>query len=65
MILLKLKKYFIKVFFLYSFPIIILFVNFISIKEIKYMNYYNEIKSKLINNEITRKVKKHSINRSD
>ena len=29
------------------------------------MNYYNEIKQELINNEITRKVKKYSINRSD
>ena len=30
-----------------------------------YINYYNEIKNKLINNEINRKVKKYSINRSD
>ena len=29
------------------------------------MNYYNEIKQELINNEINRKVKKYSINRSD
>lgn len=29
------------------------------------INYYNEIKNKLINNEINRKVKKYSINRSD
>jgi len=29
------------------------------------MNYYNEIKSKLINNEINRKVKNYSINKSD
>ncbi len=29
------------------------------------MNYYNEIKNKLIDNEINRKVKKYSINRSD
>ena len=29
------------------------------------MNYYNEIKEQLINNEITKKVKKYSINRSD
>ena len=29
------------------------------------MNYYNEIKNELINNEINRKVKKYSINRSD
>ena len=29
------------------------------------MNYYNEIKQELINNEINRKVKNHSTNRSD
>jgi len=29
------------------------------------MNYYNEIKNQLINNEINRKVKNYSINRSD
>ena len=29
------------------------------------MNYYNEIKNKLIDNEINRKAKKYSINRSD
>ena len=29
------------------------------------MNYYDEIKQELINNEINRKVKEHSINRSD
>ena len=29
------------------------------------MNYYNEIKTELINNEINRKVKNYSINRSD
>ena len=29
------------------------------------MNYYNEIKNKLIDNEINRKVKKHLINKSD
>ena len=29
------------------------------------MNYYNEIKSELINNEINRKVKNYSINKSD
>ena len=29
------------------------------------MNYYNEIKKELINNEINRKIKKYSINRSD
>ena len=29
------------------------------------MNYYNEIKNKFINNEINRKVKNYSINRSD
>ena len=29
------------------------------------MNYYNEIKIELINNEITKKVKNYSINRSD
>ena len=29
------------------------------------MNYYNEIKKELINNEINRKVKNYSINRSD
>ena len=29
------------------------------------MNYYNEIKSELLNNEINRKVKKYSINKSD
>ena len=29
------------------------------------MNYYNEIKIELINNEINRKVKNYSINRSD
>ena len=29
------------------------------------MNYYNEIKQELINNEITRKVKKYSINKND
>ena len=31
----------------------------------KYMNYYNEIKNELINNEINRKVKNYSINKSD
>lgn len=29
------------------------------------MNYYNEIKNELVNNEINRKVKKYSINKSD
>ncbi len=29
------------------------------------MNYYTEIKNELINNEINRKVKNYSINRSD
>ena len=29
------------------------------------MNYYNEIKNELINNEITKKVKNYSINKSD
>ena len=29
------------------------------------MNYYNEIRNELINNEINRKVKNYSINRSD
>ena len=29
------------------------------------MNYYNEIKEQIINNEITRKVKDYSKNRSD
>ena len=29
------------------------------------MNYYNEIKNELINNEINRKVKNYSINRND
>ena len=29
------------------------------------MNYYDEIKSELVNNEINRKVKNYSINRSD
>ena len=29
------------------------------------MNYYNEIKQQLINNEINRKVKNYSINKSD
>lgn len=29
------------------------------------INYYNEIKNKLINNEINKKVKNYSINRSD
>ena len=29
------------------------------------MNYYNEIKNELINNDINRKVKEYSINRSD
>ena len=29
------------------------------------MNYYNEIKNELINNEINRKVKNYLINRSD
>ena len=29
------------------------------------MNYYNEIKTELINNEITRRVKEYSKNRSD
>ena len=29
------------------------------------MDYYNEIKEELINNEINRKVKNYSINRSD
>ena len=30
-----------------------------------YINYYNEIKQELINNEIHRKVKEYSINRND
>ena len=30
-----------------------------------YMNYYNEIKNELINNEITKKVKDYSKNKSD
>ena len=29
------------------------------------VNYYNKIKNELINNEINRKVKKYSINKSD
>lgn len=29
------------------------------------MNYYNQIKNELINNEINRKVKNYSINKSD
>ena len=29
------------------------------------MNYYNEIKNELLNNEITKKVKDYSKNRSD
>ena len=29
------------------------------------INYYNEIKNELLNNEINRKVKNYSINRSD
>ncbi len=29
------------------------------------MNYYNEIKNELLNNEINRKVKNYSINKSD
>lgn len=29
------------------------------------MNYYNEIKNKLIDNEINRKVKNYSINKND
>ena len=29
------------------------------------MNYYNDIKQELINNEINRKVKNYSINKSD
>ena len=29
------------------------------------MNHYNEIRSELINNEINRKVKSYSINKSD
>ena len=29
------------------------------------MNYYNEIKNELINNEINRKIKKYSINKND
>ena len=29
------------------------------------MNYYEEIKSELINDEINRKIKKYSINKSD
>ena len=29
------------------------------------INYYNEIKNELLNNEINRKVKSYSINRSD
>ena len=29
------------------------------------MNYYNEIKNELINNELNRKVKNYSINKSD
>ena len=38
-----------------------------SIKKYKedYMNYYNEIKNELINNEITKKVKDYSKNKSD
>ena len=31
----------------------------------KEMNYYNEIKNELINNEINRKVKNYSINKND
>ena len=31
----------------------------------QHMNYYNEIKQELINNEIYKKVKNYSINRSD
>ena len=30
-----------------------------------FLNYYNEIKNEIINNEINRKVKNYSINRSD
>ena len=29
------------------------------------MNYYDEIKKELVNNEINRKVKRYSINKSD
>ena len=29
------------------------------------MNYYNDIKNKLINNEINKRVKNYSINRGD
>ena len=29
------------------------------------MNYYNEIKNELVNNEINRKVKNYSINKND
>ena len=29
------------------------------------MNYYNEIKNELINNEVTKKIKDYSKNRSD
>ena len=29
------------------------------------MNYYNEIKNELINNEINRKVKNYSVNKND
>lgn len=29
------------------------------------MNYYNEIKNELVNNEINQKVKNYSINKSD
>ena len=30
-----------------------------------YMNYYNDIKNELLNNEINKKVKTYSINKSD
>ena len=33
--------------------------------EVFIINYYNEIRNELLNNEINRKVKNYSINRSD
>ena len=60
-------------YFKFFFSLIIIFLSFTNtfyyvIKDIQgddFINYYYEIKNKLINNEINRKVKNYSINRSD
>ena len=41
------------------------FIHYNLLLEVIYINYYNEIKQELINNEIHRKVKEYSINRND